>query len=62
MLMAKRWARAQDINDASKCTISSFSLGLMVIHYLQGNWDVKSKDNLVASDLVMLMSVIMMLV
>lgn len=35
MLMVKRWARAQDINDASKCTISSFSLVLMLIHYLQ---------------------------
>ncbi|CAG5127641.1 unnamed protein product, partial [Candidula unifasciata] len=35
MLFIKKWARYQDINDASKQTISSYSLTLMLIHYLQ---------------------------
>ncbi|XP_005110337.1 poly(A) RNA polymerase GLD2 [Aplysia californica] len=35
MLFIKRWARYHDINDASKKTISSYSLSLMLIHYLQ---------------------------
>lgn len=35
VLFVKRWARFHDINDASKKTISSYSLCLMVIHYLQ---------------------------
>lgn len=38
VVMVKRWAKAQDINDASKGTISSYSLVLMVIHYLQCEW------------------------
>ena len=36
MLFIKHWARFHDINDASKKTISSYSLSLMLIHYLQG--------------------------
>lgn len=35
MLFIKKWARFHDINDASKKTISSYSLTLMLIHYLQ---------------------------
>ena len=35
VLFMKKWARFHDINDASKKTISSYSLCLMVIHYLQ---------------------------
>ncbi|KAH9503294.1 Glycerol 2-dehydrogenase (NADP(+)) [Bulinus truncatus] len=35
MLFIKHWARFHDINDASKKTISSYSLTLMLIHYLQ---------------------------
>lgn len=35
VLFVKKWARFHDINDASKKTISSYSLCLMVIHYLQ---------------------------
>ncbi|GFO36881.1 poly(a) RNA polymerase gld-2-like protein a [Plakobranchus ocellatus] len=35
MLFVKKWARFHDINDASKKTISSYSLTLMLIHYLQ---------------------------
>ena len=36
MLFIKFWARFHDINDAHKKTISSYSLALMLIHYLQG--------------------------
>lgn len=35
VLFVKKWARFHDINDASKMTISSYSLCLLVIHYLQ---------------------------
>lgn len=35
VLFVKKWARFHDINDASKKTISSYSLCLMLIHYLQ---------------------------
>lgn len=35
VLYIKKWARFHDINDASKATISSYSLCLMLIHYLQ---------------------------
>ncbi|KAL8604442.1 hypothetical protein ACOMHN_042271 [Nucella lapillus] len=35
MLFVKYWARFHDINDAHKRTISSYSLALMLIHYLQ---------------------------
>ncbi|XP_013391307.1 poly(A) RNA polymerase GLD2-like [Lingula anatina] len=35
VLFVKHWAKIHDINDASKATISSFSLVLMVLHYLQ---------------------------
>jgi poly(A) RNA polymerase GLD2 len=31
----KRWAKFHDINDAAKQTISSYSLVLMAIFYLQ---------------------------
>ncbi|KAL0270750.1 UNVERIFIED_CONTAM: hypothetical protein PYX00_008050 [Menopon gallinae] len=35
VLIVKLWAARQDINDAKNSTISSYSLSLMVIHYLQ---------------------------
>ncbi|XP_052282288.1 poly(A) RNA polymerase gld-2 homolog A-like isoform X1 [Dreissena polymorpha] len=35
ILYVKKWARFHDINDASKKTISSYSLCLMLINYLQ---------------------------
>ncbi|GAB6028349.1 hypothetical protein CHUAL_002519 [Chamberlinius hualienensis] len=35
ILIIKMWARAHDINDAKNMTVSSYSLTLMVIHYLQ---------------------------
>lgn len=36
MLFIKHWARFHDINDAFTFTISSYSLALMMINYLQG--------------------------
>ncbi|KAK6171975.1 hypothetical protein SNE40_018389 [Patella caerulea] len=39
MLFIKHWARYHDINDARKTTISSYSFGLMLIHYLQDGCD-----------------------
>jgi len=35
VLFIKHWAKVQGINDASQGTVSSYSLVLMVIHYLQ---------------------------
>uniref|UniRef100_A0A6Q2WZJ3 polynucleotide adenylyltransferase n=1 Tax=Esox lucius TaxID=8010 RepID=A0A6Q2WZJ3_ESOLU len=35
ILVIKRWARHHGINDASKGTLSSYTLVLMVLHYLQ---------------------------
>ncbi len=35
VITVKRWAKFHDINDAAKQTISSYSLVLMVIFYLQ---------------------------
>jgi len=35
VLAVKLWARQHDINDAKSMTMSSYSLTLMVIHYLQ---------------------------
>ena len=35
VLVVKLWAQAQGINDAKVMTLSSYSLSLMVIHYLQ---------------------------
>ncbi|NXI53565.1 GLD2 polymerase, partial [Chloroceryle aenea] len=35
VLVIKKWARFHDINDASRGTLSSYSLVLMVLHYLQ---------------------------
>jgi len=35
VMFVKQWAKVQNINDASQGTISSYSLVLMVIHYLQ---------------------------
>ncbi|XP_030593543.1 poly(A) RNA polymerase GLD2 [Archocentrus centrarchus] len=35
ILVIKKWARHNQINDASKGTLSSYTLALMVLHYLQ---------------------------
>ncbi|XP_041855212.1 poly(A) RNA polymerase GLD2 [Melanotaenia boesemani] len=35
ILVVKKWARQHQINDASKGTLSSYTLVLMVLHYLQ---------------------------
>lgn len=35
VLVVKLWAKYQDINNAKNMTISSYSLALMVIHFLQ---------------------------
>ncbi|XP_071658107.1 poly(A) RNA polymerase GLD2 isoform X2 [Patagioenas fasciata] len=35
VLVIKKWARFHEINDASRGTLSSYSLVLMVLHYLQ---------------------------
>ncbi|XP_065327922.1 poly(A) RNA polymerase GLD2 isoform X2 [Pelmatolapia mariae] len=35
ILVVKKWARYNNINDASKGTLSSYTLVLMVLHYLQ---------------------------
>ncbi|NWQ74252.1 GLD2 polymerase, partial [Columbina picui] len=35
VLAIKKWARFHDINDASRGTLNSYSLVLMVLHYLQ---------------------------
>jgi len=35
VMFVKHWAKFQNINDASQGTVSSYSLSLMVIHYLQ---------------------------
>jgi len=35
VVIVKLWAQYHDINDAKRMTISSYSLVLMVLHYLQ---------------------------
>ncbi|XP_066037343.1 poly(A) RNA polymerase GLD2 [Chamaea fasciata] len=35
VIVIKNWARFHEINDASRGTLSSYSLALMVLHYLQ---------------------------
>lgn len=35
VIIVKIWAQLNNINDAKNMTISSYSLALMVIHYLQ---------------------------
>lgn len=35
VVVVKLWAQYHDINDAKRMTISSYSLVLMVLHYLQ---------------------------
>lgn len=38
VLVVKKWARFHEINDASRGTLSSYSLALMVLHYLQSKY------------------------
>ncbi|NWY46225.1 GLD2 polymerase, partial [Sylvia atricapilla] len=38
VLVIKNWARFHEINDASRGTLSSYSLALMVVHYLQSKY------------------------
>ncbi len=35
ILAVKSWAKEEDVNDASVCTMSSYVLSLLVINYLQ---------------------------
>lgn len=39
ILVVKKWARHNQINDASKGTLSSYTLVLMVLHYLQSQYN-----------------------
>lgn len=39
ILVVKKWARHGQINDASKGTLSSYTLVLMVLHYLQSKYN-----------------------
>lgn len=45
ILVVKKWARHNQINDASKGTLSSYTLVLMVLHYLQSQYNLKHKGN-----------------
>lgn len=38
ILVVKKWAQHVQINDASKGTLSSYALVLMVLHYLQSQY------------------------
>lgn len=40
VLVVKLWAQVHCINDARNMTISSYSLALMVIHFLQCKWQI----------------------
>merc|ERR1712066_116613 len=44
----KAWARARDINDRSRGTLSSFALTLMLIHFLQRQLLLPSLQDLAA--------------
>ena len=50
----KHWAKVQGINDASQGTVSSYSLVLLVIHYLQCKPYVSFLGRLLRVDLVTL--------
>lgn len=41
ILVVKKWAQHNQINDASKGTLSSYTLVLMVLHYLQSQYNHK---------------------
>nr|XP_025038419.1 poly(A) RNA polymerase GLD2 isoform X3 [Pelodiscus sinensis] len=45
VLVIKKWASFHDINDASRGTLSSYSLVLMVLHYLQTAGNELEKQN-----------------
>lgn len=45
ILVVKKWARHHQINDASKGTLSSYTLVLMVLHYLQSQYNHKYTGN-----------------
>ena len=36
IMIVKKWAKRHGINDASKGTLSSYSIVMLVLHYLQG--------------------------
>lgn len=36
VMWIKHWAKSNGINDASQGTLSSYSIVLLVLHYLQG--------------------------
>lgn len=43
ILVVKKWAQYNEINDASKGTLSSYALVLMVLHYLQSQYNHTQK-------------------
>lgn len=43
ILVVKKWAQHNEINDASKGTLSSYTLVLMVLHYLQSQYNHTQK-------------------
>lgn len=45
ILVVKKWANHHQINDASKGTLSSYTLVLMVLHYLQSQCTVLHTNN-----------------
>lgn len=46
ILVVKKWARHNQINDASKGTLSSYTLVLMVLHSLQSQYNLTHRQNL----------------
>ncbi len=46
ILVVKKWARHHQINDASKGTLSSYTLVLMVLHYLQSQYNHTHADQI----------------
>ena len=39
-MIIKKWAKRHGINDASQGTLSSYSIVMMVLHYLQGTMHI----------------------
>lgn len=52
VLVVKKWASFHELNDASRGTLSSYTLVLMVLHYLQSKYFFYMlKLSLLSSDL-----------
>ena len=48
-MIIKKWAKRHGINDASQGTLSSYSIVMMVLHYLQGTMHI---DNANTSEVI----------